>query len=191
MSNNETVVPYEPFDVDRELAELAKRRYQMPPVVLAALRQAGQKAVMRLLKMVTDDKVFESLSPKDQLKVIEAVMDRAYGRSETATAADIGAARLGNDEGENSDHFKQIEEIQKRAKLADSQGRRRGLMSPQQALDQLDRQLEKRTSARGPYPSVEDAEVVPSSEAPLPRAERRNRPVPPNVVELRGNSREV
>lgn len=168
MSQNPNVVDMENFDLDESLEELAKRRYAMPPVVIAALRQAGNKATARLLKMVEDDSIFDKLAPKDQLRLIEVVMDRAYGKSETAAGHDLTQARLNGDPSKNSDHAKQLDELKKReARISNSQvGGQRG----RHAL---------------PKPTPSDDDVLRQVDS------MRNRPVPPTgkIVDLRRPSR--
>ena len=61
-------------------------RYAMPAVVVAALRQAGKHAVMKLLTMIESDK-FDKLPIDKQLQIINLALDRAYGRSETASSS--------------------------------------------------------------------------------------------------------
>lgn len=171
------------FDVDATLEELSRKRYSMPPVVIAALRQAGQKATQRLLAMIEDDKIFNKLTPNNQLRVIEAALDRAYGKSETAASNELAMSRLSDDPKKQGDHAKQLDEIQKRAQLHANSGSPRRRLPNMSGADLL-RQLDK-TSPSGPYP--EDGETRgrhdPSSlsDGGAPR----NRPVPPNVVALR------
>lgn len=179
-----TVVDMDQFGLDPQLEELARKRYSMPPVVIAALKQAGQKATQRLANMVMDDKTFGSLSPKDQLFVIREVMDRAYGKSETAASNDLANQRLNGADGNGTDHASQLEEIAKREAL--NKRSRRGLPSPKDVLASMDQQYG--FSEDGPYPSSEEGEGRTSPSPTSGRgAERRNRPVPPseNVVALR------
>lgn len=178
------VVNMDHFNVDAQLEELAKRRYAMPPAAIAALRQAGQAAAGRLLKMVTDEKTFTSLAPKDQLALLNLVLDRAYGRAETASSNDLANQRMNGKEGNEADHAKQLEAIEAREKAA-ARGRK-GLPSPKDLLARMDR--ENNFSVADPYSAAEEGEADLSPASPSPtRSERRNRPVPPseNVVALR------
>lgn len=126
----ETVIDMDNYSTDFEdgLGNLTRKRYAMPPHIVAAMRQAGQIATKRLLDMVADDDKFEKLSPKDQLSLINAIHDRAYGKAETASASDTTAAKLGQDEGTTSNHTRQLEAIE--ARLADRKSRHRRLASP-------------------------------------------------------------
>lgn len=184
---NEQTIDMDNFDVDATLEELSRKRYSMPPVVIAALRQAGQKATQRLLKMVEDDKIFEKLSPNNQLRVIEAALDRAYGKSETAASNELAMSRLSDDPKKQGDHAKQLDEIQKRAQLHGNAGAPRKRLPNMSGADLL-RSLD-RTSPSGPYP--EDGEGRATSHSPSLSEndgsghQTRNRPVPPNVVALR------
>ena len=103
----------EHFDVDDAMEELLKRRYAMPPVVVAAFRQAAMKGAMRLAKLVEDDDKFSKLKVSDQLKVLEMVFDRAYGKNETASSSAIAATRTGDTS--KSKHSNQLDVLAQRA----------------------------------------------------------------------------
>ena len=123
------VVDMTNFDMDSEMDELIRKRYSMPPHVIAALKQAGQLAAMRLLQLVGDDKKFDKLRPTDQLKVMEMIFDRAYGKSESASSNELASLRIGDaNGGDKSDHAKQLEAIEARA--AKRLGNARRLPSP-------------------------------------------------------------
>lgn len=106
------------FDVDAQLEELSRKRFAMPPVVIAALRQAALKGTHRLLQMIEDDAIFGKMRPQDQLRVIELVMDRAYGKAETASSSALTHAKadaLTGNAGKKNDHTAQLEAIAARA----------------------------------------------------------------------------
>lgn len=189
MTQSNVVVDGDRFDVDAEMAALAVRRYAMPPAVIAALRQAGAKATERLLNMVTNDKVFNSLSPKDQMALLTLTLDRAYGRTEASTVADVNLAKIGDDPSKKSDHAAQLEEIAAREassrRLAQSRGQG---MTPRRLIESIDRhsaaQKSNNKTAGSPYLPAEQGDAGRTSASP---AQTRNRPVPPQgqVVELR------
>jgi hypothetical protein len=87
-------------------------RFSMPLVVVAALRQAGKKVTLRLLEMVQDDAQFDKMTPAEKMKLAELVLDRAYGRTETASSSMKTAHQTGQTTA--SDHGRQLEEIEAR-----------------------------------------------------------------------------
>lgn len=185
MTQHQTIVDGDHFDVEAELATLAVRRYAMPPAVIAALRQAGQKATARLLAMVENDEVFEKLSPKDQMALISLTLDRAYGRTEASTVADVNLAKIGDDPAKKSDHAAQLEEIAQREQDSRRLAHQRGQgMTPRRLIESIDRHAAQTKTAAGPYPAAEKGDAGRPSASP---AQTRNRPVPPQgqVVELR------
>lgn len=109
------------FDVDGAMEELANKRFAMPPVVVAAFRQAAMKGAQRLLNLVENDAQFEKMRVSDQLRVLEMVFDRAYGKNETASTAMLASAKVGG-EGK-SDHSTQLDEIANRAAARAAEGR--------------------------------------------------------------------
>lgn len=188
MTQSNVVVDGDHFDVDAEMAALAVRRYAMPPAVIAALRQAGAKATERLLKMVTNDEVFNKLSPKDQMALLTLTLDRAYGRTEASSVADVNLAKIGDDPTKKSDHAAQLEEIAAREassrRLAQSRGQG---MTPRRLIESIDRHsaAQGNKTAGSPYLPAEQEGGRPT--AGPSSAQTRNRPVPPQgqVVELR------
>lgn len=186
---NTQVIDMAHFDVDEAMEELSRKRYSMPPAVIAALRQAGALATQRLLQMVADEDTFGKLNATQQMRLIELVLDRAYGKSETAASNELAQAKLGN--GGETDHAKELEEIEKRARSIEAQRRNQRRLagvpkheaqSPRDILNQIDSQ--HGFSKDGPYPSEENLGERVGVPSP------RNRPVPPkereqNVVALR------
>lgn len=172
---NQQIIDMENFDLDESLEELAKKRYAMPPVVVAALRQAGLHATKRLLNMVSDEDAFEALSAKDQLRLIELIMDRAYGRSETASGNDAAVAKLGENTGRTSDHAQQLDQLRERELKA---RRRTPIPNNDDVLAQLDEQN------RAALPARRAGGAAPQSSSPAPY-DPRNRGVTQNVVALR------
>jgi len=110
----------EHFDVDATLEAVTRERFAMPPAVIAAFRQSAMKSVGHLLTLVEDTKRFEKLKITDQLKIMEMVFDRAYGRSETASTSMTALHKTGQLE-VGSNHGKQLETIEQRMKLRDRQ----------------------------------------------------------------------
>ena len=114
MSNTPAVVDMDAhFDIDGAMEELARKRFSMPPPVVAAFRQAAMKGAARLLDLVQNDEKFEKLRTSDQLKVLEMIFDRAYGKAETASMSAMTNAKLGLEK--DSDHSDQLEKINQRA----------------------------------------------------------------------------
>lgn len=104
------------FDVDEEMEKLAKERFSMPPAVIAAFRQAAQLSAMRLLTMVSDEKQFDRLSMNAKLKVMDMIFDRAYGKNETASSAQLAAHKTGAlDDPNKGKHAEQLDAIAERA----------------------------------------------------------------------------
>lgn len=110
------------FDVDKALEDLAKARFSMPPVVVAAFRQAAQISAMKLLTMVADPK-FDKLSVAARLKIMDMIFDRAYGKSETASTAALAEHKTGG--GEQRDKGKHAEQLDAIASRAASVSTRR------------------------------------------------------------------
>lgn len=104
------------FDVDAELDKLAQERFSMPPAVIAAFRQAAQLSAMRLLTMVSDDAKFDKLSMNAKLKIMDMIFDRAYGKNETASSAQLAAHKTGAlDSPDKGKHAEQLDAIADRA----------------------------------------------------------------------------
>lgn len=101
------------FNVDAAMEEMMQKRFAMPPVVIAAFRQAAMKGAVRLAQLVQDDEKFSKMRVADQLKVLEMVFDRAYGKNETASASAIAGTKTG--EGQKSKHSDQLDMIAERA----------------------------------------------------------------------------
>lgn len=117
------------FDVDKALEDLAKARFSMPPVVVAAFRQAAQISAMKLLTMVADPK-FDKLSVNAKLRIMDMIFDRAYGKSETASTAALAEHKTGG--GEQRDkgkHAEQLDAIAARATAASSTRRQPAKLS--------------------------------------------------------------
>ena len=112
---NEVVVKMdEHFDVDGAMEALARQRYAMPPVAIAAFRQAALKGSIKLLKLVESD-AFDNLSTRDKLAVLEMVFDRAFGKAETASTSAITAHKTGADaDNGKTEHGKQLAAIEAR-----------------------------------------------------------------------------
>jgi hypothetical protein len=100
------------FDVDSTLEAVARERFAMPTPVIAAFRQAAMKGVSHLLTMVEDKDTFQKLKPQDQLKVLELIFDRAYGKSETASTSMVAMHKTGSVK--SNDHGKQLDVIEQR-----------------------------------------------------------------------------
>lgn len=118
------------FDVDKALDDLAKARFSMPPVVVAAFRQAAQISAMKLLTMVADPR-FDKLSVNAKLKIMDMIFDRAYGKSETASTAALAEHKTGG--GEQRDkgkHAEQLDAIAARAVSASTRRQPAKLSSP-------------------------------------------------------------
>lgn len=88
-------------------------RYAMPAVVVAALRQAGKTVTMKLLALVESSK-FDSLPIETQMRVIEFVFNRAYGKAETATASLNIIQRNGGLQQADATMANQLKEIEQR-----------------------------------------------------------------------------
>ena len=94
MSDDTAVVDMTHFNLDDAMDVASRERFAMPPVVIAAFRQTAQKGLLKILKLVESDK-FEKLKVVDQLAVMSLVLDRAYGKSETATSSMMGMINSG------------------------------------------------------------------------------------------------
>lgn len=103
----------EHFDVDAQMEELSRKRFSMPPAVVAAFRQAAMKGATRLLNLVEDDAQFSKLRVQDQVRVLELIFDRAYGKTETASSH--AAAEGKTNPTKRSDHSDQLDAIAARA----------------------------------------------------------------------------
>jgi hypothetical protein len=103
----------EHFDVDEAMEALSRQRYAMPPVAIAAFRQAALKGSIKLLKIVEGEE-FDKMSTRDKLAVLEMIFDRAYGKAETASTSAITAHKTGEGTQQNSDHGKQLAAIEAR-----------------------------------------------------------------------------
>ena len=120
MTHNPVVNMAEHFDVDATLDTVTRERFAMPPAVIAAFRQSAMKSVGHLLPLVEDRDKFSELKISDQLKVMEMVFDRAYGRSETASSSMTALHKTGQLE-TTGNHGKQLDAIEKRMELRDRQ----------------------------------------------------------------------
>ena len=103
----------EHFDVDEAMEALSRQRYAMPPVAIAAFRQAALKGSIKLLKLVEGED-FDKMTTRDKLAVLEMIFDRAYGKAETASTSAITAHKTGEGTAKNSDHGKQLAAIEAR-----------------------------------------------------------------------------
>lgn len=103
----------EHFDVDAQMEELSRKRFSMPPAVIAAFRQAAMKGAARLLNLVEDDAQFSKLRVQDQLRVLELIFDRAYGKTETASSHAV--AEVKTSPVRRSGHSDQLDAIAARA----------------------------------------------------------------------------
>ncbi len=112
MTEENAVIRMESFDVDSTLEAVAKERFAMQPPVIAAFRQAAMKGASRLLNLVNNNEAFDKLKPQEQLKVLEMVFDRAYGKSETASSSMTAMHKTGNATG--GDHGKQLDQMEER-----------------------------------------------------------------------------
>lgn len=151
---------------------LSQERFAMPPVVVAALRQAGKMATLRMLQIMQDDKKFNALKPTEQMKLMEMVMDRAYGRAETASSSLNLLARTGQLQGtENTTHSAQLAEIEKRMEeRAVKYPEMRSITSD--AVSQETTAIEKRDEITPEFPAF-DSNVESIAEAAARRNERR------------------
>lgn len=114
-ASNVTVDMSENYDVSAQLEELSRKRFSMQPVAIAAFRQAAAKCAQRLLNLVDDDAKFGKLKVREQIEIMNLIFDRAYGRTETASAADL--ASLKTDPAANSSaaaHGQQLREMEAR-----------------------------------------------------------------------------
>lgn len=73
--------------------EALEGRYDMPAAVEAALNLAGRKATQMLLDLL-DDPATQALKPMQRLAFIERIMDRVYGKPESALAVMALKARM-------------------------------------------------------------------------------------------------
>lgn len=103
----------EHFDVDEAMEALSRQRFAMPPVAIAAFRQAALKGSIKLLKLV-EGADFDNMSTKDKLAVLEMIFDRAYGKAETASTSAMTAHKTGEGVKDTSDHGKQLDTINAR-----------------------------------------------------------------------------
>lgn len=87
------------------LAEALRERYAMPDVVNAALQRAGAIAAKRLLDLMENDAKFESLTPSKQVAIIERVLDRVYGKSDSFATAALVATRAEAPRGSDKSHL--------------------------------------------------------------------------------------
>ena len=110
----------EHFDVDATMEAVTRERFAMPPAVIAAFRQAAMKSAAHLLKLVEDEKAFGKLKINDQLKVMELIFERAYGRAETATSSMMGMHKTGQLDS-TGDHSRQLKTIEERMAKRDRQ----------------------------------------------------------------------
>lgn len=114
----ETVIDMQQhFDIDATMDALATERFSMPPVVIAAFRQAAMKGAQKLNEMISSDK-FDGLKTQDQLKILEMAFERAYGKSETASSSLQTLHKTGQLSSDN-DHGKALDQIEARAKSKD------------------------------------------------------------------------
>lgn len=107
----------EHFDVEASLEAAVNERFAMPAPVIAAFRQAAMQTAQHLLNTVSSPD-FSKLPIKDQIKVMELVFDRAYGKSETASSSMLALSKTGQLDS-NGDHGKQLEEISARMDRTD------------------------------------------------------------------------
>ena len=141
----ETVVDMAHFDVDGAMEQLAQKRFAMPPAVIAAFRQAAMKSAFHLLNMVESDG-FHKLRIQDQMRVMEMIFDRAYGKSETLSSAAVAEAKTGATQ--NDSHTAQLDAIT--ARLA----KRRGM-----TISHTDAHTDQAQSGDG-APDVHSADVA-------------------------------
>jgi hypothetical protein len=73
-------------------AGMRGRRYEQDVYAARNIREAGRRASMKLLNMLDNEAIWESLPDRVKVQVITAALDRAYGRVETATAEEKAAA---------------------------------------------------------------------------------------------------
>lgn len=118
MADNPVVRMDQHFDVDATLEAVAKERFAMPPPVIAAFRQAAMGGAGHLLNLINDKENFSKLKVQDQLRVLEMVFDRAYGKSETASTSMTALHKTG--QGNSSDHGKQLDQMEQRMKKRNS-----------------------------------------------------------------------
>jgi hypothetical protein len=69
-----------------ETASPLGRRYVPDSYAAKNLREAGRRASMKLLQMVENESIWESLPDRVKVQVITMALDRAYGRVETLTS---------------------------------------------------------------------------------------------------------
>lgn len=86
-------------------------RYSIPAITVSALKRAGNIAAFRLLGIIEDDR-FSDLPVKTQLEVIETALDRAFGKSENATAHVTARSKIPNGGDGKLALGKQLEQIE-------------------------------------------------------------------------------
>lgn len=133
---NVTVNMQDNFDLDATLEAVARERFAMPPEVIAAFRQAAMVSAQHLLNVVSDKETFSKLKTQDQLKVLEMVFDRAYGKSETASTSLTALHKTGQLDSGSDSHASQLSAIEKRMQ-------RRNQRFPELASAQAARQREQ------------------------------------------------
>ena len=72
-------------------------RPRMPKQVRCAIQQNGAKAVERMEALLNDDEAFGPaawMSPRDQIRLLEVAIERAFGKPEIVRAEAPGAASI-------------------------------------------------------------------------------------------------
>lgn len=109
---NMPTVNMDNFNIDEELENAFNQRFAMPPIAIAAFRQAALKGAVKLMQMV-ESEAFDKMPTKDKIDILNLIFDRAYGKSETASNSAITAMKTGQGQN-NSDHGKQLTAISER-----------------------------------------------------------------------------
>ena len=95
---------------------LDRNRFSIPPHVLAAMRQLAEAGITNLSDNFSPEN-FKKLSLKEQLDLLAFIMDRTYGKPDSAITAAAAAYRYpeGGDGLDASDQGSQLDAIEARA----------------------------------------------------------------------------
>ena len=85
------LVKIEPSKAAGPEPESRGKRYEQDVYAARNLREAGRRASMKLLNLLDNEALWESLPDRVKVQVITVALDRAYGRVETLTAEEKAA----------------------------------------------------------------------------------------------------
>ena len=108
------------------MTAVMRERYAMPTAVVAALRQTGKLLTLKMLRLVASEK-FDKLPVSTQLAVFNSIMDRAFGKGDSALAALALQEKMGAltpEKAEGGDAAKQLEDIEARMEFPEMRTRR-------------------------------------------------------------------